>query len=298
MSSLTIIVPRVGADVDFETTLASVLRYRLPHHQVIAVQGPDQTDTYGLGDEVEFLSGPIAPALGSCLNAALPAVRGEVVHILRPGVEVFNHWFAHGIRQLRHPAIGCVAVPVAGRDGQQIFSCGIAPTCRMIPRHQRTFQQRPAGPGCWAGFYRRTLLECLSPLDEHLSDAFFGLDIALSMAGLGFQCGVVEDRAVTVRDTGCLELRPSATIGRDGQRMRQRHLDPHGVTPGQRIAAAWEIVRSLVQPDHWAQLAGRFSARHWQANDRGFCQRLALLQHQLESESDTRRNPAPPRRAA
>ncbi len=47
MSSLSIVVPRLGSDNHFEATLASVLRYRMPHHQVIVVQSDLHADHWG-----------------------------------------------------------------------------------------------------------------------------------------------------------------------------------------------------------------------------------------------------------
>ncbi len=286
MSSLTIIVPRIGADLDFETTLASVLRYRLPHHQVIAVQGPDQGDEFFLADEVDFLNCSLEPTMGRCLNTALPKVTGEIVNIVLPGVEVSNHWFAHGIRQMKQPGTGCVAVPLVARsDRQEVLSCGLVTTRRMIPRHASSARRQPVGPGCQAGFYSRQLLTKLGPQDESLSDEFFGLDIGLSLAQLGYGCAVVEDHVLTVGDAAWLNPGPSVTIGRDAQRMLQRHRRSDRSAAGDWLAAALEGITSLLHPGRLSQLAGRRAARRKQATDRGFQRHLMMLREQMVSDS-------------
>ncbi len=282
MSSLSIVVPRLGSDSHFESTLASVLRYRLKHHQVIVVQTDLHADTWGLREEVDFVEVAGRPRLARYYNEALKVATGDTMHIVRPGIEVTHHWFAYGIRQLQKVSCGCVAASlVSACHRDEIISRGITAGRHMLPVHVADRRQKPLGPSTWAGFYRTCILQAIGEVDESLSDDFLGLDLALGIRGLGYQCGVITDRVLTIASRQMLRCRFGHRTGRDAQRMIQRHLPRREQRTGAAIAFGCDLASSLWRPDRWSQVAGRFSARHRQATDSAFSRRLAVAKHEL-----------------
>jgi len=294
MSSLSIVVPRIGTNDHFEATLASVLRYRMPHHQVVVVQSDLQADTYGLEDEVDFVEVEGRPGLARYLNEVVPGLNGRVVNVILPGVEVTHHWFAQGIRRLQNEAVGsvsCVLVSADYRD--EVISCGLLTNRGMVPRHASEDSQRPLGPCRWAGFYRKDVLVAIGSLDETLGDEFIALDLAFSIRAMGLRCAVGSDRALTIADANLLRISNRQQTGRDAQRMVQRHMTREQQRLGSVVAVGSDMLSSFWRPSRWAQVAGRFAARSKQATDRAFSRRLSLAKHELNESGN-----APQRKAA
>ena len=286
MSSLSIVVPRLGSNDLFEHTLASILRYRMPHHQVVVVQSDLQADTYGLEDEVDFIEVAGKPNLARYFNQVLPVVTGDAINVIRPGVEVTHQWFAQGIRYFQTESIGSVAFSlVAANYRDEVVSCGLITNRSMLPRHATNPRKQPLGPTSWAGLYRRELLEAIGPFDESISNELFALDLALSIRSLGVGCGVITDRVLTLSSLDLLNLAARTRTGRDAQRMTQRHLLADHQRLGGLVAIGTDCLLNLLRPSRWQQVAGRLTARNKQAADRAFSRRLAITRHELNSLS-------------
>ena len=286
MSSLSIVVPRLGSNDLFEHTLASILRYRMPHHQVVVVQSDLQADTYGLEDEVDFIEVAGKPNLARYFNQVLPVVTGDAINVIRPGVEVTHQWFAQGIRYFQTESIGSVAFSlVAANYRDEVVSCGLITNRSMLPRHATNPRKQPLGPTSWAGLYRRELLEAIGPFDESISNELFALDLALSIRSLGVGCGVITDRVLTLSSLDLLNLAARTRTGRDAQRMTQRHLPADHQRLGGLVAIGTDCLLNLLRPSRWQQVAGRLTARNKQAADRAFSRRLAITRHELNSLS-------------
>lgn len=286
MSSLSIVVPRLGSNDLFEHTLASILRYRMPHHQVVVVQSDLQADTYGLEDEVDFIEVSGKPNLARYFNQMLEVVTGDAVNVIRPGVEVTHQWFAQGIRYFQTESIGSVAFSlVAANFRDEVVSCGLNTNRSMLPRHAKNPRKQPLGPASWAGLYRRELLEAIGPFDESISNELFALDLALSIRSLGVGCGVITDRVLTLSSLDLLDVAARTRTGRDAQRMTQRHLSADHQRLGGLVAIGTDCLSNLLRPSRWQQIAGRLSARNKQAADRAFSRRLAITRHELNSLS-------------
>lgn len=284
MSSLSIVVPRLGRQEFFEATLASVLRYRMPGHQVIVIQSDLQADTYGLEDEVDFVEIVGRPSWAKYFNQIESSAKHETINLIRPGVEVTQHWFAEGLKHLLNPKIGAVACSLtSARHRDEIVSCGLVANNSMIPRHATNPRQRPLGPCGWAGFYRRDVLNAIGPLDVGISDEFSALDLALSIQSLGLGCEVVRDRLLSIANDDLLTLPIRQQTGRDAQRMVQRHAARTEQRIGATMATIADVARSFWKPSRWAQVAGRMSARSKQATDRAHGRRLALARHELQA---------------
>ena len=296
MSSLTIVVPRLGSDAAFETTLASILRYRLPHHQVIVVQATDDVDDYGLGDEATFLKCPESASLAHFVSRAIPNCTGNVVSLILPGVEVNNQWFAPAMREMTQTNVGCVSIPVF--VGEQHESSGLGINADFLPDHILEKHSRVAGPTQWAGCYRRTLLEQLDFMNDELGDELFGLEIGLAAKALGLRCLVAQSGGVTVDEKTPIALPRGFRSGFKSRRLQFRYLPGHRSVYG-KIGAAVRFGFQLVQPTKWTYLAGRKSARRWQNADEGFATQLESLANRFQDSAEV--NPGrhrSPRRAA
>lgn len=282
MSSLSILVPRLGNDADFQNTLASVLRFRMPKHQVIVVQSDLQVDNFGLENEVEFIEIAGKPSLVRFFNAGIQHTTGSIVNLIRPGVEVSNHWFLHGFRALTAEGIGS-AIPVFVQQSSRetILSKGIVAGGRMMPRHVADSRQKPLGPSSWSAFYRRNHLELLYPVDESLHDDFLALDLALSLRTLGLGTKVIEECVMTIRSAKMLRPAVCQKTGRDAQRMIQRHVPRHRQSTAGVWAYAGELASAVMRPSHLVQTFGRWSAKSKRATDRAFSRRIGLARHEL-----------------
>lgn len=294
MASLSIVVPRLGPNVHFENTLASILRYRMPHHQVLVVQSDLQADTYGLEEEVDFVEVPGKQGLARYLNQAIPAATGQFIHILRPGIEVTHQWFSHGIRAFQNEDMGSVACSiVAASFRDEIISYGLSTGKNKMPRHITQSMQKPFGASTWAAFYRRQVLQAIGQLDEAISDEFVGLDLAFAHHRLGLRCQVITDRVVSIADEKWLRLSHRSQTGCDARRMIQRHVSRSDRSLHSTLAWTSELLTNGWRPTRWPQLWGRLSAQNKQATDRGFYRRVELAKHELAEQT-----PVTNRRAA
>lgn len=296
MSSLTIVVPRLGSGAAFETTLASILRYRLPHHQVIVVQAPDDVDDYGLGDEAKFLTCPESPGLARFVSQAIPHVSGSVVCLILPGIEVNNQWFAPAMRAMTQTGTGCVSIPIF--SGELLVSNGLRVNADCLPCHFLAENSQIAGPTQWAGCYRRSLLEQLSFMDNEFGDELFGLEIGLAARALGYQCVVAHRGGVSIVESQSIDLPRGFRSGLISKRLENRYESGIRSVFG-KVVAAVRAGCQLATPTKWSFLAGRKSAQRWQNADGEFASRLhRLADCHEESASNDPGSHRSPRRAA
>src|SRR5690606_22586302 len=84
---LSIIVPYQGDSGPFEDSLISVLQNRPSNCEVIVPHPVGYHDPYHLEDEVTFVPVAGRPSLVALLNAGLEHASGEVLFVMRNGVE-------------------------------------------------------------------------------------------------------------------------------------------------------------------------------------------------------------------
>ncbi len=280
MSSFSIIVPKLGPSAEFENTLASILRYRLPKHQVIVVHSDQQPDTYGLSGEVEFVESTGQPNLVRFFNLGVEAAQGAVMNFIRPGVEVTHQWFVGAIRALAQwPYCAVTARLADSRDRSKIVSTGISIDHRMCPRHCKDVTA--LGPSSWAAFYRRDVIKLIGAIDETLDEGFLDLDLALSITSLGLKSRTSTDGVLTIQSAGRLNIRSSEKTGFSAQRMIQRHIPTKNQPAHSILAAAGECIHSIWRPSRFVQMLGRPAARSKRATDIAFARQLALARHEL-----------------
>ena len=89
---LSIVIPMSQCMEAFEATLASVLRNRPEHSEILVVSSGDYDDPYALSDEVSFLATPPGTGLLTLINTGLRYAQGEIIHLLLCGAEVEEGW--------------------------------------------------------------------------------------------------------------------------------------------------------------------------------------------------------------
>jgi hypothetical protein len=85
----------------FENTLASVLQNRPADCDVLVVHPESYDDPWEVMDEVQLLETPVGVPLLEMLDASLPYVRGDFLHILYPGLEVTDGWADRALAAFR-----------------------------------------------------------------------------------------------------------------------------------------------------------------------------------------------------
>jgi hypothetical protein len=209
---LSILVPLSGPITPFETTLASVLQNRPADCDVLVVHPESYDDPWSLSNEVQFLEAPEGTPLLEMLDASLPYVRGDVVHLVAGGVEVTEGWADAALAEFRHPKVASVSpVIIDSSNPQQIAGLGVGyktggrrfvvgagqPRGTASAKSQLAKNElaKPLGPTMRAGFYRTDLLEQLGGWETSVGDHWADVDLALSLSHAGYEC-VIAERSV------------------------------------------------------------------------------------------------------
>ena len=123
MSALTIVLPRLGETPHFERTFQSILKHRPRGCQFIVVQEPSVAVSPGVDGSVEFLACDFGAQWHHFLDAALPFARGEIIHVLQPGVEVREGWLDYVIDEFEDKVVGAVAPLIVDvKDDERIMT--------------------------------------------------------------------------------------------------------------------------------------------------------------------------------
>lgn len=233
MCRLSIVIPFLGETEPFEDSLVSVLQHRPDDCEVLVVHRGGYDDPYDLSDEVGFVAVPNATPLAEVLNAGFRRARGEVLHVLQPGVRARLGWTDPALEHFDDPWVAAVApVIVDSREPARIASAGIVytacGTCRwngagtLFARGERVFRRRVIGPTANAAFYRRTAVEALGGYCPQVGSDLADADFALSLRDLGFR-NVLEPDCVVATHVQQQRCAPSFALGRDVERVYWRH---------------------------------------------------------------------------
>ena len=297
MSRFSVVVPLLGKPALFEDTLASVLRYRCPASQIIVAHADAYEDPYGLGKEVDFVevksqSPTSAVSLIQLFNAASRVARGEIVAMIRPGVQLNENWDGLVAAAFADPNVGCVApAVVSSKMTNRLVVAGVTASSsfnrRLVGSNQRLGARqvtglKPLGPTSWAAFYRRTLLSALGEFDEQLDPLYLDLDLALSLQTLNFGCKFHPDCVVTVTDADAIETESTLAHGRSAQRAVVRYAD---YSRSYQRMKLWQAVLAELAVSPWRHnnllhAWQRLSATKFQSVDEHHRSLLAVLKKQ------------------
>jgi len=294
----------MGDDRLFEATLASVLRNRPDESQIIVPHDDRFTDRHSLSDEVSFCplgasgskrqgggSKRQGASLNSLFNRAFAESLGQVINLVRPGIEVDESWCDRAVEILTgNSKIASVAPPILNaRQPKQLLACGINHSTRMKRRliggkSRSSWEQlnrQVIGPSSWCAFFlRQSLLQIVDENGEfganEFHDSTFDLDIALALKTLGFKhqvsadCSVSSELDLSVIDEADLSGTDSSRLAvrYEGQRRSQSGL-------AKIVCAAGEFTGAMISPSRAKFVLGRIGAGKFHAVDQSFARRLA-----------------------
>jgi len=174
-SHYSVIVPVVGQPTALDDTLASILRDMPDGSEVILVHDGSFEDN--IGEELTLVDAG-TKRLSSQFAAAFEQSCGEVIALVRPGVELPEGWGQIVEDQFSDPSVASAVPVIAGQA---------------------------KGPTSWAGFYRRSTLAMIGDLDSKLEDQYFDLDLALTLKAMGYS-------STSMPECVCLVERPAMII--------------------------------------------------------------------------------------
>jgi|GEM_PF-1904853 len=211
MPQFTIVVPLMDQVDAFESTLASVLRYKEQGLQIIVAHSGAYEDIHGILDEVQSVVIPQrsgTSVLSIVAQASNELAKSPWVSWLAPGIEATEGWFEGMHESLAMPAeFGLLSPRVfAGEDLQDVQAeLGCLASCIT---HSRSFHPvyleevvgeqwdiddiaqlgQAVGPTSWAGFCRRQLLQQWSelPISRRLSNGYAELSLGLFLKQEGW----------------------------------------------------------------------------------------------------------------
>ena len=279
----SIVVPLVGNVNLFEQTLASLLRDRDCRTEVILVHDGTYEDPHAISGEVTIIDAQ-SRRLASMLNHALDVATGEVVAVVRPGVELPDNWQSHIGTCFADEAVAS-AVPVIAplADPGEIVAAGLKTNYgfqRLLAGDGERIADRvfgrlqPIGPTQWAAFYRRSTLELAGSFDATVDDQYLDLDIALTLNSLGYRSHFASRCVATISRPTLITKHADQPHGHSAQRAIVRHS--RGDSPLGRglLSFTKEVILTLVHPSMFFQAMGRLGAMGTNANDQAFAKRI------------------------
>ncbi|MFO0901729.1 MAG: glycosyltransferase family 2 protein [Pirellulales bacterium] len=234
MPRLSILVPLSGAVASFETTLASVLQNRPKDCDVLVAHPESYDDPWSLSNEVQFLEAPEDTPLLEMLDACLPYVRGDVLHILQGGLEATEGWTDAAVAAFRDPRVATVSPLVVNREqpteavsvglsysrGGQRLNVGAGLGLKAAS------STSILGPALRAGFYRTELLLQLGGWEAAIGEQWADIDLALTLDAAGLTSRCVGDSVVIGHPEE--PLARGIAAGRAAERVFWRHAVHRG----------------------------------------------------------------------
>ena len=298
MSRLSIIIPSPGEPRDFEDTLASVLANRPRDSEILVPMRVPYEDPYDLGGEVGFLFFPEVRSLVELINESLPCAKGDVIHILQPGLEVAENWTDVPLELLQHDRTATVS-PVWRVEGREVTGVRLTGTGRrklVVRTESASAAREPVGAVLACGFHRRRELNVVGGFARNVPASLADVETALRLSVLGFQHVVAEESVVqgAWNAPRCSAWRR----GRHEERMVRRRAVSRGKPASGLGKLLTRVGASVVQPGLFgrvAYLAGRVHGAIDRGIESSHAEWLAATQEALEAAAAERRSDAGPR---
>lgn len=269
MPRLSIVIPSLSFDPRAEDTLVSVLQNRPEYSEIIVVTSQPYDDPYGLGREVRFVASESSLHRIDLLNHGCSQARGDVIHILLPGVEVLDGWTDHIWQHFVNEQVGAVA-PVVLVNATALRAAALGVT--YFPRGERRLVGAGASlehisrftilsPTLAAGFYRREPLLALQGFDREFGESLADVELGLALRDIGYSA-VVEAQSRVVQTTAALPFPRTYREGEQIERLYQRHLNSMGSSPlGHAMVISLEMLRAFPRLRMLSCLFGRWAGR-------------------------------------
>lgn len=296
MHRYSLVVPLLGDTIEFEDTLASVLRHRPHRSQVIVVHNGVYLDPHRLDDEIVLATVEGRPTLTKVFNKAMEIADGQYITLVRPGVEIDENWQLPVEDAFEDQQVGSVApLLVNVNRPTRIVAAGVeidAFNNRKLSanKSRRTAtsvgKANPIGPTNWFAVYRRDLLKAIGPLDQRLDDFYLDVEIGLALKTLGFKCSFAAELVGHLESDVPVQRESRKPHGYSSQRSLQRYS--HGSFLQKMAACAREIARSPFDTRWLQHMFQRFSASRHLHEDQQFYDRLvaARTRKVWEQESE------------
>jgi hypothetical protein len=263
----------VCTDEAFEDTLVSVLENRPSGCEVLVVHRQQYQDPYDLSDEVRFIEVESEDCEVETVNAGMLAAKGDILHILQPGVLASEGWTKPAVEWFDDPDIGAVApLVLSNADSNSLVSAGLRVTSAgrrllngqgaRLDRCKRVFRRRIDGPTIAAAFYRNAALKALGGLCSDVGCSLADADIAMSLRELDLRC-VIEPDSRLLGGVDLTVAGPSLDAGRCAERLFWRHAARHGWIKSLFCHSAYltaGAMRGWNSGASYADLFGRFLA--------------------------------------
>ena len=120
---LSIVVPHLGNDPSFESSLVSVLENRPRRCEVLVCHDGSYTDPFDLGDEVQFVTAQ-GNDLPSLVSTAAHAAQGRLLHVLCDGQQATEGWTDSAIDCFEDATVGSLAPSIVDADGKHTQAIG------------------------------------------------------------------------------------------------------------------------------------------------------------------------------
>ncbi len=293
----SIVIPMLGIEGQFDDTLASVLRNRPENSEVIVVHDGTYEDPYLLRQEVHFVSADSRKHLVRFFNAGVSRSRGEIVTLLRPGIEVPDHWESPVSAAFEDPSVGSASPAIVStRNPDVIVARGVSRNGafhrvlsgagQRLGGQRRKPSPQTLGPTSWAAFYRKSVLDQIGPVDARLDQIYLDIDIALTMAKLNRRSQFVEQAIFQIGFPQQINRELTTPHGLSAQRAILRHSDEPAFQRGL-VSFVQEVVTSPFATWKFNHAFERLSAGKFKDSDLAFAEKIRALHNQAELDLNT-----------
>ena len=270
----------------FEDTLASVLRSRPRQAQVIVVHDGSYEDPHGLGSEIDWIV-ETSSNLASQFDLGVAASHGDLIVLIRPGVELDEGWESSLEEAFEDPQVGSLTPLIVpsfrpGRMTAAGVSTNAAGTRRLLgtqqPISNRSLQKlKPLGPSSHLAVYRRTVLSAIGRLGCLTDDVYLDVEVALSLRTLGFTNVLCRDTIATVESEEGILAESNRPHGCTAERSLYRYTR-HGQS-STLARTLMDVAKSPLQPWRLSHGFQRLAAKRERLADQRFKQHLAVVKN-------------------
>ncbi len=266
---LSIVIPSIAFDTSVEHTLVSVLQHRPEYSEVIVVTSEHYDDPYELGREVRFLTDGESSTRIDLINHGCREARGDVVHLLLPGVLAVDGWtdrVLHHFADERVAAVAPVVVPSTAAARAVVLGVTYLPqgNRRVVSvgaNEQRMDRRAILAPTLAAGFYRHDALAALGGFDREFGEQLADLELGLALRDMGLTTIVEPQSRVTIGQTASETPRTFEEALR-AERLYRRHAVPsRAMGLGHAFLVATESLCGFPRARMITRLWGRMRAR-------------------------------------
>lgn len=259
---LSIIVPHLGNDPSFESSLVSVLENRPRRCEVLVCHDGSYCDPFDLGDEVRFVTceGNDLPSL---ITAGAHAAKGRLLHTLCEGHQATEGWTDSAIDCFEDSTVATVAPLIGDANGKATRAIGwtqsAASLCAPVAAGKRTANRRDRaavqGAYLQASFWRTDVVRRLDTVPTTGNPLVAAVAWAAAIRTSGLRCHSDIESRVIAGDSFAASTHVDASTA--------RHLQSISVVTGGQAALPGGLVgllTNLHRVTAWGPAWGRLSA--------------------------------------